>query len=368
MKKFFFYAAALCMTAVGFTACTAEDEAFPAPALSVSVENSAVAAEGGRIAFNLTAPTNEAYSVDLPEWIVMDEGATVTRNVNTTSDLNFVVAPAVSYEERVGNIRITTASGMVVTHEVVQDGIEFAVAAADGSEATTVTYPCLTSVLSLKVTAADGYKVELPSWITMEEDYNTTHDAAQTVEVHFNLAPNATAEDRQGEILIYANESDENPVSFNVVQCAQIMKFTGEVTSLEYGTTYTSNIELIWDLENPNVVRIANIDPFAYSEGYTYANQQNYVDAEYLSDYKVIGVVAGSPLHVNYYGYDLFYASCETVDASDGSLTHGYYEFNEDLSTLSCANAVYNIVMQGDQILGWFDYYRGGIEYTRVTE
>ena len=368
MKKFFFYAAALCMTAVGFTACTAEDEAFPAPALSVSVENSAVAAEGGRIAFNLTAPTNEAYSVDLPEWIVMDEGATVTRNVNTTSDLNFVVAPAVSYEERVGNIRITTASGKVVTHEVVQEGIKFAVSMDNATDDSTVKVMGSSSVVTATITAADGYQVVLPSWMTMEEDYNTTHDAAQTVKVHFNVELNAGTEDRQGEILFYMSETDEAPISVNVVQYAQTMKFTAEVKSLEYGSIYTSNVELIWDAENPSKIVFANIDPFAYYEGYTYANQQNYVDAEYSSEYNIIGVPAGAPLHVNYYGYDLYYASSETADASDGVLTNGYYVFDDEMTTMVCPTAVYNIVMQNDQILGWFDYYLGGIEYTRVTE
>ena len=38
----FFYAAALCLTAVGFASCTAEDEAFPAPVVSITEEEVAV--------------------------------------------------------------------------------------------------------------------------------------------------------------------------------------------------------------------------------------------------------------------------------------------------------------------------------------
>lgn len=230
MKKFFFYAAALCMTAVGFTACTAEDEAFPAPALSVSVENSAVAAEGGRIAFNLTAPTNEAYSVDLPEWIVMDEGATVTRNVNTTSDLNFVVAPAVSYEERVGNIRITTASGMVVTHEVVQEGVNLSFDLADYAA------PAAGGELAAKLTALPGYTVECPEWIKMNEDPATTHEGVFTDDVTFAIAPITTCKERTGIIRVFAEGVKDSLV---VVQSGIGLAIDNtEFTSPTDGTTF----------------------------------------------------------------------------------------------------------------------------------
>ena len=85
MKKMFFYAAALCLTAVGFASCTAEDEVFPDAVVSIPEDETAVPVEGGAITFNLTAPTNEPFTVKTPEWITFNEDATISRGVNASA-------------------------------------------------------------------------------------------------------------------------------------------------------------------------------------------------------------------------------------------------------------------------------------------
>ena len=358
MKKFFFYAAALCMTAVGFTACTAEDEAFPAPALSVSVENSAVAAEGGRIAFNLTAPTNEAYSVDLPEWIVMDEGATVTRNVNTTSDLNFVVAPAVSCQERTGQIRITSASGLVTTHEVVQDGIKLA--ASEKSLSLTGG----ANTVAVKLTAADGYTIELPEWITMEEDYTTTHDAAQTVEVHFNVTPNTTAADREGEIVISCCETCGQKVTIPVSQLAKEMFYNGKMYSYGYEQEFDNTLRLVWEDENPLKVRVYNIVAGPISEMGS-GDDFNYVEAEYYPEYNLIAIEPGVSLHIS----NAIYVNTNTADL-DGDIfeDYGYLVFSDDMQQLYMPYCFLVGYERNDGYLGMYEAFAGDVTFERVTK
>jgi hypothetical protein len=124
MKKMFFYAAALCLTAVGFASCTAEDEAFPAAVLNITEEEFAVPAEGGPVVISLTAPTNMSYSVQTPEWIAVDEEGTVTRGVNASTTFKFNVAPAESEEERTGVIRVVAQNGLQDSVVVVQAGLE----------------------------------------------------------------------------------------------------------------------------------------------------------------------------------------------------------------------------------------------------
>ena len=358
MKKFFFYAAALCMTAVGFTACTAEDEVFPAPQLSVSVESTNVAATGGAVAFNLTAPTGETYSVDLPEWIVMNEDATVSRGVNTTSDLNFVVAPAVSCQERTGQIRITSASGMVTTHEVVQDGIQLAVSVKSLS---------LTggaNTVAVKLTAADGYTVELPEWITMVEDYTTTHDAAQTVEVHFNVTSNTGNADRQGEIVFSCCETCGQKVTISVSQLAKEMFYAGKMFSYGYEQEFDNTLRLVWDAENPLKVRVYNIvaGPVGSMES---GDDFNYVEAEYYPDGNFIAIEPGTSLHIS----NTIYVNTNTADMEgDIFKDYGYLVFNADMTELYMPYCFLVGYERNDGYLGMYEAFAGDVTFERVTK
>jgi hypothetical protein len=198
MKKMFFYAAALCLTAVGFASCTAEDEVFPDAVVSIPEDETAVPVEGGAITFNLTTPTNEPFSVQTPDWIEFLEDATMTRGVNSTTTYHFEVAPAVSYQERVGVIRVVAKSGLQDSLVVVQEGVNLSFNLEDYAA------PAAGGALAAKLTALPGYTVECPEWIKMNEDPATTHEGVYTDDVTFAIAPITTCKERTGIIRVFA--------------------------------------------------------------------------------------------------------------------------------------------------------------------
>lgn len=222
MKKMFFYAAALCLTAVGFASCTAEDEAFPAAVVSITEEDVTIAIEGGEIVFNLTAPTNEPFAVQTPEWIEFDEDATMTRGVNTTVAYRFVVAPAVSYQERVGVIRVVAASGLQDSLIVKQEGVNLSF------NLTEYAAPAQGAKLATKLTALPGYTVETPEWIKMNEDPGMTHTKAYTADVTFAIEPTDLCKDRTGVIRVLA----EGGVKDSIVVVQQGIGLSVDKTSI----------------------------------------------------------------------------------------------------------------------------------------
>jgi hypothetical protein len=373
MKKMFFYAAALCLTAVGFASCTAEDEAFPAAVVSITEEEVAVAAEGGPISFNLTAPTNEAFSVQTPDWIEFNENGTVSRGVNSTAAYKFEVAPAESCQERTGVIRIVAASGLQDSLVVVQEGITLAV------NVTEVTAPSAGGELAVSLTAAAGYQVSCPEWISMVEDPATTHVGVQTATVTFAIAENTEAGARNGEIVISCGDACGQEVKITVAQKAgldisKMVKYSGKMVSEEYGDEYDATIGLVWDEEDPSVVTVCNLDPYFALNGLTVDAGLNYVKAQYFSDENIIKIPFQSSLNVtlndpNYGLMDFSVGALDAPSLADATTyDHVYLQLNDDKSTITIANVLCTLVTVNGQFGGYYDAYRGGIVLTKVSE
>ena len=368
MKKMFFYAAALCLTAVGFTACTAEDEAFPAATVSITEEETAMTAAGGALAFSVTAPSNEPLTVQTPEWIEFNEGATVTRGVNSATTYHFVVAPAESCQERSGAIRIVAANGLQDSLVVVQEGIKLAVSttsAAVGSAG---------EVLTVNLTAATGYTVAMPSWITMNEDPATTHEGVQTAAVSFTIAQNTGATAREGEIVFTCCDACGQEVKIAVTQqrgldLSKMVNYTGKFTSVYEGNTYETTFGILFDENDETVVTLCNFEPWALSVGATVEAGMNFVQGQYFPDYNAIAVPLASPLNIVASGYELYLGGLNTPNLEETSeFDHVYLWFNEDQSTISIPNAICTMAFQGDEFLGLWDVYAGGEVFTKVAE
>ena len=373
MKKMFFYAAALCLTAVGFASCTAEDEAFPAAVVSITEEEVAMAAEGGAVSFNLTAPANESFTVQTPEWIEFNENATVTRAVNATAAYHFVVAPAESCQARTGVIRVIAASGLQDSLVVVQDGIALAV------DVTEVTAPSSGAALSVVLTAADGYQVSCPEWITMNEDPATTHVGVQTAEVTFAIAENTEAGERTGEIVFTCGDGCGQEVKVTVVQkpgldLSKMVKYAGKMVSEQYGDEYDATIGLVWDEEDPSAVTVCNLDPYFAMNGLDVAAGVNYVKAMYFSEENMIAIPFQSSLNLtlNHPSYGLMDFSVGALDAPSladaTTYDHAYLQLSEDKSTITIANVLCTLVTVNGEFGGFYDAYRGGIVLTKVAE
>lgn len=373
MKKMFFYAAALCLTAVGFASCTAEDEAFPAAVVSITEEEVAMPAEGGAVAFNLTAPTNEAFTVQTPEWIEFNENGTVTRGVNATATYKFEVAPTESCQERTGVIRVIAASGLQDSLVVVQDGIALAVNVTD------VSAPAGGATLTVSLTAAAGYQVSCPEWITMNEDPATTHVGVQTAEITFAIAENTEAGAREGEIVFTCGDGCGQEVKIAVVQKAgldisKMVKYAGKMVSEEYGDEYDATIGLVWDEEDPSVVTICNLDPYFAVNGLTVEAGLNYVKAQYFSEENIIKIPFQSSLNVtlndpNYGLMDFSVGALDAPSLADATAyDHVYLQLSDDKSTITIANVLCTLVTVNGQFGGYYDAYRGGIVLTKVAE
>ena len=354
MKKFFFYAAALFMTAVGFTACTAEDEVFPEPVLSIAEDETTIGAEGGNITFNLTAPSNERFTIETPDWIEIDEAAT-TRGVNTVSDFTFIVHPAVSCQERVGAIKFATVSGRVESINVVQAGIELAFA----TEKATVGF--VGGEFSIALRAVDGYTITMPEWITLKDDIATTHKNQQIALLHFEAAQN-TGDKRSGEIVVTCGDGCGKSATLVVEQLSQSIKYQGKLTSLAYGDVYDSNITIVWDEEDPTTVYVCDLEPFYASEGRTSENGENILVAEYSAADGMIVLYSGTPFNIDKY----FYLSTSAADSEEPA-NYGFLVFNADLSTVTLPYAFYTAYNTASG-MGADDLYGGGVTYTLVTE
>lgn len=368
MKKMFFYAAALCLTAVGFTACTAEDEAFPAATVSITEEEVAMTAEGGPISFNLTAPTNAAFSVQTPEWIEFNENATVTRGVNTANTFNFEVAPAESCQERTGVIRIVTNNGLQDSLVVVQDGIELAV------DITEVGAPNTGGELTVALTAAPGYTVSCPAWITMNENLAETHVGVQTANITFTIAQNTGATVREGEIVITCGDACGQEVKIAVSQqrgidLSKMVNYAGQLSSLYEPTTYDTTFGLVWDANDETAVTVCNFEPWALSAGASVEIGMNFVQAQYFPDHNAIAIPLASPLNISASGYDLYAGGLNTVTLEETSeFDHIYLWLNEDKTTITITNAICTMAFQGGNFVGIWDAYAGGAVFTKVTE
>lgn len=357
MKKFFFYAAALFMTAVGFTACTAEDEVFPEPVLSIAEDETTIGAEGGNITFNLTAPTNERFTIETPDWIEIDEAAT-TRGVNTVSDFTFIVHPAVSCQERVGAIKFTTVSGRVESINVVQAGIELAFA----TEKAMVGF--VGGEFSIALRAVDGYTITMPEWITLKDDIATTHKNQQIALLHFEVAQN-TGDKRSGEIVVTCGDGCGKSATLVVEQLPRSIQYKGQLTSLGFGDVYDSNITIIWDAEDPTTVYVCDLEPYYAESGRNLANGENILPALYSAADNMILIETGT-----YYNIDkLFYVSLDAaVDSESANITqYGLLELSGDMSTVTLPYAFYTGYYTAD---AWEpeDLYGGGVTYTLVTE
>lgn len=373
MKKMFFYAAALCLTAVGFASCTAEDEAFPAPVVSITEEEVAVPATGGAVSFNLTTPTNEPFTVKTPEWISFNEDATISRGVNASAPYRFTVAPAESCQERTGTIYIVAANGLQDSLVVIQDGIELAV------DKTDVEAPAAGGELVVSLTAANGYKVSCPEWITMVEDPATTHVGVQTANVTFAIAENTEAGPRAGEIVISCGDACGQAVTISVAQKAgmdisKMVKYSGKMISDAYGDEYDATIGLIWDEEDPSLVTVCNLDPYFAQNGLTVEAGLNFVKAQYFSEENVIAIPFQSSLNVvlNDPNYGLMDFSVGALDAPTlaqaQNYDHVYLELSADKSTITIANCLCTLVTVNGQFGGYYDAYRGGIVLTKVAK
>lgn len=354
MKKFFFYAAALIMTAVGFTACTAEDEVFPEPVLSVAEDETTIGAEGGKITFNLTAPTNERFTIETPDWIEIDEAAT-TRGVNTVSDFTFIVHPAVSCQERVGAIKFTTVSGRVESINVVQAGIELAFAK---EKATVIS---ASGEFSIALRAVDGYTITMPEWITLKDDIATTHKNQQIALLHFEVTQN-TGDKRSGEIVVTCGDGCGKSATLVVEQLSQSIKYQGKLTSLLYNDVYDSNITIVWDAEDPTKVYVCDLEPFYASEGRTSENGENILVAEYSAADGMIALYSGTPYNIDKY----FYLSTNAAESEEPA-NYGFLVFNADFSTVTLPYAFYTAYNTANG-MGADDLYGGGVTYTLVTE
>ena len=363
MKKMFFYAAALCLTAVGFASCTAEDEAFPAAVVSITEEEVAVAAEGGSISFNLTAPTNEAFSVQTPDWIEFNENGTVSRGVNSTAAYKFEVAPAESCQERTGVIRIVAASGLQDSLVVVQDGIELAV------DVTETAAPNTGGVLTVELTAAPGYTVTMPEWITMNEDPATTHVGAVTAEVSFNIEQNTGANPREGEIVFTCGDGCGQEVKIAISQergleLDKMVKYSGTIQSLAYGDTYEHTIGLIWDENDETKVIVCNLEPYYAANGYTVEAGYNFLEAIYVPEQNLIAIPSGTAFNIG----NLIYASTSSADLNSNIGNAGYLVLNDDKTAVQLPYAFYTAYFNADGSMGAEDAYAGGVVYTKVTK
>ena len=355
MKKFFFYAAALFMTAVGFTACTAEDEVFPEPVLSIAEDETTISAEGGKITFNLTAPTNERFTIETPDWIEIDEAAT-TRGVNTVSDFTFIVHPAVSCQERVGAIKFTTVSGRVESINVVQAGVEPAFATEKEMVVS------LGREISIALRAVDGYTITMPEWITLKDDITTTHKNQQIALLHFEVAKN-TGDKRSGEIVVTCGDGCGKSATLVVEQLSQSIQYQGQLTSLLYDDVYDSNITIMWDDEDPTKVYVCDLEPYYASEGRNSANGENILPAKYSAADNMILIKFGT-----YYNIDqLFYASSDASTGSDNFIEYGLLLFSGDMSTVTLPFAFCTGAVSKDG-WGYEDFYGGNVTYTLVTE
>ena len=373
MKKMFFYAAALCLTAVGFVSCTGEDEAFPAPVVSITEEEVAVPAEGGAVSFNLTAPTNAAFTVKTPEWIEFNENATVSRGVNSSAAYHFTVAPTESCQERTGTIYIVAANGLQDSLVVVQEGIELAV------DKTEVMAPAGGGELVVALTAANGYQVSCPEWITMVEDPATTHVGVQTAEVTFAIAENTEAGERVGEIVFTCGDACGQEVKITVGQKAgldltKMVKYSGKMVSEAYGDEYDATIGLVWDEEDPSVVTVCNLDPYFAQNGLTVDRGVNFVKAQYFSEENIIAIPFQSSLNVvlndpNYGLMDFSVGALDAASLADATgYDHVYMQLSDDKSTITIANVLCTLVTVNGQFGGYYDAYRGGIVLTKVAE
>jgi hypothetical protein len=373
MKKMFFYAAALCLTAVGFASCTAEDEAFPAAVVSITEEEVAVPAAGGAVSFNLTAPSNEAFTVKTPEWIEFNEDATITRGVNSSAAYHFTVAPAESCQERTGAIYIVAANGLQDSLVVVQEGVELAVdkTAAEASAAG--------GVLAVQLTAVPGYTVTCPEWIVMNEDPATTHVDAQTAVVTFTVSENAEPTARVGEIVIACGDACGQGVKITVAQKAgldltKMVKYSGKMVSEATGDEYEATIGLVWDENDPTLVTVCNLDPFFATNGLTVDAGFNYVQAYYLVEDNMIAIPFESSLNVtlNDPNYGLMDFSVGALDAASleaaQNYDHAYFQLSEDKSTITIAKVLCTLLTLNGEPQGIYDAYRGGMVFTKVAE
>ena len=369
MKKMFFYAASLCLTAVGFASCTAEDEAFPAAVVSITEEEVTVPAAGGAVSFNLTAPSNEAFTVKTPEWIEFNEDATITRGVNSSAAYHFTVAPAESCQERTGAIYIVAANGLQDSLVVVQEGVELAV------DKTAVEAPAAGGVLAVQLTAVPGYTVTCPEWIVMNEDPATTHVGVQTAEVTFTIAQNTGANPREGEIVIACGDACGKEVKIAVAQqrgmdLSKMVNYAGTFTSLYDGAAYNSTIGLLWDENDETVVTICNLEPMFATNGFTIENGMNFVQGQYFPDANMIGIPFQSDMNLAYGGY-VFAAGAlntPTLDEETSEYDHIYILLNDDKTTLTFPNALCTLAFQNGQFVGNWDMYAGGAVFTKVAE
>lgn len=373
MKKMFFYAAALFMTAVGFTACTAEDEVFPPAVVNIAEEEVEVSAQGGAVTLNLTAPSDVVYSVQTPEWIALNEDGIVARGVNSSNTLNFSVAPTQTCQERTGVIRIVTNNGLQDSLVVVQAGLELAV------DANAVTVLAAGEVFEIALTAVPGYTVSCPEWIVMNEDPATTHVDAQTAVVTFTVSENAEPTARVGEIVIACGDACGQEVKITVAQKAgldltKMVKYSGKMVSEATGDEYEATIGLVWDENDPTLVTVCNLDPFFAANGLTVDAGFNYVQAYYLAEDNMIAIPFESSLNVtlNDPNYGLMDFSVGALDAASleaaQNYDHAYFQLSEDKSTITIAKVLCTLLTLNGEPQGIYDAYRGGMVFTKVAE
>ena len=368
MKKMFFYAAALCLTAVGFASCTGEDEAFPAAVVSIAEETVEMTAKGGAVQINLTTPTNMAYSVQAPEWITVNEDATVARGVNTSNTFNFVVAPTNTCQERTGVVRIVANNGLQDSFEVVQAGVELAV------DMNSATISSAGEVLEVKLTGPSDYTVACPEWVTMNENPAETHVDAQTAVVSFTIAENTETTERLGEIVFTCGDGCGQEVKVALTQNRglgenKMINYTGKFTSVYEGNTYETTFGVLFDEEDETVVTLCNFEPWALSAGATVDKGMNFVEGQYFPDYNVIVVPIPSFLNIAVSGYELYLGGLNTPGLEETSdFDNVYLWFNEDKSTITIPNAICTMAFKGDNFEGPWDIYAGGEVFTKVAE
>jgi hypothetical protein len=370
MKKMFFYAAALFMTAVGFTACTAEDEVFPPAVVNIAEEEVEVSAQGGAVTLNLTAPSDVVYSVQTPEWIALNEDGIVARGVNSSNTLNFSVAPTQTCQERTGVIRIVTNNGLQDSLVVVQAGLELAV------DKTQAGAPSAGGILTVVLTATPGYTVDMPSWITMQEDPATTHVGVQTAEVNFVIAKNTAAAAREGEIVITCGDACGKEVKIAVKQqpgldLTKMVSYSGKWVSLEYaGDEYDATFGLVWDETDPTKVTVCNFDPYFAANGATVDQGFNFVEGQYIAEENAIYIPVMSSLNVMMehpeYGLMDFYTGA--LNAEGTQYVDLYLVLNEDKSAITFPTAVCTLLLVDGEFGGHYDIYSAVGAFTKVAE
>lgn len=369
MKKMFFYAAALFMTAVGFTACTAEDEVFPPAVVNIAEEEVEVSAQGGAVTLNLTAPSDVVYSVQTPEWISLNEEGIVARGVNSSNTLNFNVAPTQTCQERTGVIRIV-AGGLEDSLVVVQEGLALAV------DVNNVTIPAAGEEFEITLVAAPGYTVSCPDWIVKGEAVQVD---VQTSVLTFTATENAEPTARAGEIVIACGDACGQEVKITVAQKAgldltKMVKYSGKMISDAFGDEYDATIGLVWDENDPTLVTVCNLDPFFATNGLTVDAGFNYVQAYYLAEDNMIAIPFESTLNVtlndpNYGLMDFSVGALDAATMADAeNYDHAYFQLSEDKSTITIANALCTLVTVNGEPQGIYDAYRGGMVFTKVAE